>query len=244
MYITLQGLQPWQVFSSRQKKKVADPGLHSIPLIALGTGLLWFGWYGFNAGSQLHVDSVTGQAFLNTDIAASFAAFVWLCLAWWLEKKPKFVGLLTGAVAGLATITPAAGFVSTKSAVFIGSLSGIVCYFAVALKNKLKWDDALDVWGVHGVGGMLGIIMLGILGTTAINPDGTNGLIHGGGRFFGIELMAVLISSVYAFGFTYVMLWVINLFTRVRLTEEEEEKGLDLSLHGEEAYTFDSTPAK
>ena len=224
------------------KRKIADPGLHSIPLIALGTGLLWFGWYGFNAGSQLHVDSVTGQAFLNTDVAASFAAFTWLCLAWWLEKKPKFVGLLTGAVAGLATITPAAGFVSTKAAVIIGTLSGIVCYFAVSMKNKLHWDDALDVWGVHGVGGMLGIICLGIFGTITINPDGTNGLLHGGGVFFGKQLASVVISSIYAFVFTYVMLWLINKVTPVRSTAAEEEKGLDISLHGEEAYVFDAPP--
>src|SRR5205085_12581682 len=119
-------------------------------------------------------------AFLNTDIAASFAAVVWLLLAWWLEKKPKFVGLLTGAVAGLATITPAAGYVSLKAAVAIGILAGIVCYFTVALKNKLKWDDALDVWGVHGVGGMIGIIFLGIFGSVTINAAGSNGLLHGG----------------------------------------------------------------
>jgi len=222
------------------KRKIKDPGLHSIPLIALGTGLLWFGWYGFNAGSEFAVDSVTAQAFLNTDVAASFAAFTWLLLAWWLEKKPKFVGLLTGAVAGLATITPAAGFVSTRAAVIIGTLSGIVCYFAVALKNKLEWDDALDVWGVHGVGGLIGIIFLGIFGSVTINHTGSNGLLHGGSQFFLVQLIGVLISSVYAFVFTYGMLWIINLFTRVRLTQEEEEKGLDLSLHGEEAYTFDT----
>ncbi len=222
------------------KRKVADPGLHSIPLIALGTGLLWFGWYGFNAGSEFAVDPVTATSFLNTDVAASFAAFVWLLLAWWLEKKPKFVGLLTGAVAGLATITPAAGFVSSKSSVVIGIAAGIVCYFAVALKNKLGWDDALDVWGVHGVGGLLGVVMLGILGSVAINPSGSNGLIHGGTKFFGIQLLAVLISSVYAFVFTYAMLWLINRVTPVKVTEAEMEKGLDSTLHGEEAYAFDA----
>lgn len=222
------------------KRKVADPGMHSIPLIALGTGLLWFGWYGFNAGSEFAVDPVTATSFLNTDVAASFAAIVWLLLAWWLEKKPKFVGLLTGAVAGLATITPAAGFVSSKSSVVIGILAGIVCYFAVALKNKLGWDDALDVWGVHGVGGLLGVVMLGVLGSTAINPAGSNGLIHGGTGFFGIQMLAVLISSVYAFGFTYGMLWLINMFTPVKVTEAEATKGLDATLHGEEAYAFDA----
>jgi ammonium transporter, Amt family len=221
------------------RRKVADPGLHSIPLIALGTGLLWFGWYGFNAGSEFAVDSVTATAFLNTDVAASFAAVVWLLLSWWLEKKPKFVGLLTGAVAGLATITPAAGFVSSKASVVIGILAGVICYFAVAFKNKLKWDDALDVWGVHGVGGLLGIVCLGLFGSIAINPGGSNGLIHGGSAFFGVQLLAVVISSAYAFLFTYAMLWLINKFTPVKVTMEEEAKGLDTTLHGEEAYAFD-----
>lgn len=219
------------------RRKVIDQGLHSIPLIALGTGLLWFGWYGFNAGSEFAVDSITAVAFLNTDIAASFAATVWILLAWWIEKKPKFVGLLTGAVAGLATITPAAGFVTTTSAVIIGILAGVVCYFAVALKNKLGVDDALDVWGVHGVGGMFGIIMLGLLGSTAVNSNGANGLFFGDSSFFIKQIVTVVISSVYAFGFTWVMLWGINKITPVTLSKQEEEIGLDEILHGEHAYT-------
>jgi len=135
------------------RRRVADRGPHSIPLVALGTGLLWFGWYGFNAGSEFRVDPTTAVAFLNTDLAASFAAITWLALAWALEKRPSFVGLLTGAVAGLATVTPAAGYVSPVTAVIIGIAAGVVCYGAVAVKNRLRWDDALDVWGVHGVGG-------------------------------------------------------------------------------------------
>ena len=219
------------------KRKIVDQGLHSIPLIALGTGLLWFGWYGFNAGSEFAVDSVTANAFLNTDLAASFAAVVWILLAWWIEKKPEFVGLLTGAVAGLATITPAAGYVTTTSAVIIGILAGLVCYFAVALKNKLGWDDALDVWGVHGVGGMIGIILLGVFGTVAVNANGSNGLLYGDSGFFVKQILAVVISSIYAFGFTWVMLWIIDRITPVKLTRAEEEIGLDEILHGEHAYT-------
>ena len=218
------------------KRKISDPGLHSIPLIALGTGLLWFGWYGFNAGSEFGVDQITATAFLNTDVAASFAATVWILLAWWLEKKPKFVGFLTGAVAGLATITPAAGYVTVTSAVIIGILAGIVCYFAVALKNKLGWDDALDVWGVHGVGGMIGVIFLGIFATKAVNASGADGLLLGNTQFFGVQLLAILISSIYAFVFTYAMLWIINKITPVRMTASEEEQGLDDVLHGESAY--------
>lgn len=218
------------------RRKVMDSGPHSIPLVALGTGLLWFGWYGFNAGSEFRVDGVTAVAFLNTDVAASFAAMVWMLLDIFFTKKPKFVGLLTGAVAGLATITPAAGYVSPMTAVMIGCVSGFVFYGAVALKNKLKLDDALDVWGVHGVGGMLGIILLGVFASLAFNPAGTDGLISGNSSFFMKQVAAVLLSSVWAFGFTYGMLWLIDKFTRVRVTDADEEAGLDESLHGEEAY--------
>ncbi len=217
------------------KRKVAEQGPHSIPLVALGTGLLWFGWYGFNAGSELQVDGVTSLAFLNTDIAASFAAITWLIIEWNRAHKPRFVGLLTGAVAGLATITPAAAYVPIWAAALIGAVAGIVCYWAVELKNKLGWDDALDVWGVHGVGGALGIIMLGIFGELAINAKGANGLLHGGSAFFGKQVGAVAISSLYAFVFTYVMLWLINRVTVVR-TSEEQQSTLDESLHGETAY--------
>ena len=223
------------------KRNVKERGPHSIPLVALGTGLLWFGWYGFNAGSELRVDAITATAFLNTDVAASFAAITWLFLAWILEKKPKFVGLLTGSVAGLATITPAAGFVTVGDAAIIGIVSGIVCYYAVALKNKLHWDDALDVWGVHGVGGTIGIIMLGLFASSAINPMVTvNGLFIGGSwEFFIKQLVSVLAVGAYCFIFTYIMLKVINLITPVKVTKEEEEAGMDASLHGEIAYEED-----
>ncbi|MGH9486399.1 MAG: ammonium transporter [Terriglobales bacterium] len=218
------------------RRRVKEAGLHSIPMVALGTGLLWFGWYGFNAGSEMQVNSVTAVAFLNTDLAASFAAIAWLAVAWFRESKPKMLGLLTGAVAGLATITPAAGFVSPESAVVIGIAAGVVCFFAVDLKNRLQWDDALDVWGVHGVGGMLGIILLGVFASRAFNPSGANGLLHGNPAFFGKEVAAVVFSSIWAFVFTYVMLGVINKFTRVRVDPVSEQLGLDLALHGERAY--------
>jgi len=218
------------------RRRVSDPGPHSIPLVALGTGLLWFGWYGFNAGSELRVDAVTAVAFLNTDLAASFAAIAWLFTAWILEKRPSFLGLLTGAVAGLATVTPAAGYISPVAAVVIGLVSGVVCYGAVALKNRLQWDDALDVWGVHGVGGFLGILLLGVFATTAFNPNGTDGLLAGHPEFFLKQLVAVLGSSVWAFAFTYGMLWLIDRVARVRVAAEVEEAGLDAGLHHEEAY--------
>jgi ammonium transporter, Amt family len=217
------------------RRRVKDKGMHSIPLIALGTGLLWFGWYGFNAGSELRADRITALAFLNTDIAASFAAVTWMAIEWLRSRKPKFVGLLTGAVAGLATVTPAAGYVTPTTAVLIGLISGLVCYYAVALKNKLEWDDALDVWGVHGVGGVLGVVLLGVFASQSVNAAGANGLLHGGVTFFFKEVLAVAAAAVYAFVFTYGSLWLINKITPVRISEADEQ-GLDEALHGEQAY--------
>ena len=218
------------------RRRTADAGPHSIPLVALGTGLLWFGWYGFNAGSEFRVDSVTAIAFLNTDIAASFAAIVWLGLDAYYAKRPKFLGLLTGAVAGLATITPAAGYVSPVTAIIIGCAAGAVCYGAVALKNRFKLDDALDVWGVHGVGGSLGIVLLGIFASKAWNPAGADGLLAGNASFFLVEVGAVLLATAWSFVLTYGMLWLIDKATPVRVTAETEEGGLDQGLHGEVAY--------
>jgi len=216
------------------KRRDTQSPPNSIPLVAIGTGLLWFGWYGFNAGSELKVDAITTAAFLNTDVAASFAAITWLVIEWARDGKPKFVGLLTGAVAGLATITPAAGFVPLWAAIIIGISAGALCYFAVHLKNKWGWDDALDVWGVHGMGGVIGTIMLGVFASSAINNQ--SGLIEGNSAFFIKEVIAVVAASAYAFVFTYVMLIIINLITRVKVSDEQESAGLDSSLHGERAY--------
>jgi Amt family ammonium transporter len=219
------------------KRKVQDSGNHNIPLVAIGTGLLWFGWYGFNAGSELSVDPLTSIAFLNTDIAASFAGVAWLAISWIVEGKPKFVGLMTGAVAGLATITPCAGFVPLWSAPIIGIIAGAVCYIAVNFKNRMKWDDALDVWGVHGVGGVTGTILLGVFGSELINPVEKGGaLLNGNVHFFFTQIIAVTVASVYAFVFTYIMLVLINKITPVKVTESDETIGLDESQHGEIAY--------
>ena len=222
------------IYVGKSKDTVSPP--NSIPLIAIGTGLLWFGWYGFNAGSELDVDAITAQAFINTDVAASFAAVTWLIIEWTLIKKPKLVGLLTGAVAGLATITPAAGYVSLNSAVIIGITSGVVCYLAVHFKNKRGWDDALDVWGVHGVGGCLGTILLGVFAVKTVNATGDNGLLFGGTTFFIHEAVAVIAACIYAFVFTYFMLYIINFFTKVKVGEATETMGLDDAIHGEHAY--------
>ncbi len=222
------------IYIGKRRDRESTP--NSVPLIAIGTGLLWFGWYGFNAGSALDVNAVTGLAFLNTDVAASFAAITWLVIEWYLVKKPKFVGLLTGAVAGLATITPAAGFVSLPSACMIGITAGIVCYVAVHLKNKMGWDDALDVWGVHGIGGCLGTILLGVFASKGMNAAGADGLLYGGSSFLLKQIIAVVAACIYAFIFTYLMLILINMITPVKVSESDEDKGLDDSLHGEKAY--------
>lgn len=219
-------------YVGRRKDTISPP--NSIPLVAIGTGLLWFGWYGFNAGSELRVDAITTTAFLNTDVAASFAAITWLIIEWIREGKPKFVGLLTGAVAGLATITPAAGFVPIWAAILIGIAAGTVCYIAVHYKNRWGWDDALDVWGVHGIGGFLGTVLLGVFASEAIN--GQSGLIEGNSSFFFKEVVAVAAGAAYAFIFTYVMLIVINFITKVKVSESDEQLGLDAALHGEKAY--------
>ena len=159
-----------------------------------------------------------------------------MIVGWIMQKRPTFLGLLTGAVAGLATITPASGYVSPTTAVIIGIVSGIVCYFAVELKNKLKWDDALDVWGVHGVGGFLGIVLLGVFAEKAYNPAGADGLMLGNTHFFFLQLGATIFSSLWAFVFTLGMLWVIDKITPVKVTTETEMMGLDTGLHGEHAY--------
>jgi len=218
------------------ERRVKHDRPNNLPLVAIGTALLWFGWYGFNAGSELNVNRITALSFINTDLAASVGAVTWMCIEWFgSHKRPTFVGLLTGSVAGLATVTPAAGYITYESAFLIGILGSLVCYWAVQLKNRMGWDDALDVWGVHGVGGVVGTVLLGILGSKAINPNGADGLIFGGTDFFFKELIAVVGTSVYAYLFTYYMLVLINKITRVKVTAEEEEQGLDSIYHGEVA---------
>ena len=220
------------IYVGKRRGKPSPP--NSIPLVAIGTALLWFGWYGFNAGSELDLNGITTLAFLNTDIAASFAAITWLIIEWSREGKPKFVGLLTGAVAGLATITPAAGYVPVWAAIIIGISAGAFCYLAVQLKNRLGWDDALDVWGVHGMGGVFGTILLGVFASTAVNTQA--GLLEGNVMFFVKEIVAVVIAAAYGFFFTYLMLALINFITPVKVSEEDELAGLDYSIHREKAY--------
>lgn len=221
-------------YVGRRKQMKNEP--HSRPLMALGAGLLWFGWFGFNAGSALAVNSITVLAFVNTQIAAAFGSFVWMMWEWIKEGKPKLVGFLTGAVAGLVAITPAAGFVSVGSAAVIGAIASLICYYAVAMKNRMKWDDALDVWGVHGVGGIIGSIAVGIFASNSLNNAVPNGLLYGGVKFFVIQIIGVVVACTYAFIMTYILLMVVNKITPVKVNEEAQMLGLDLAHHGEIAY--------
>jgi Amt family ammonium transporter len=209
---------------------------HNITYVALGTGLLWFGWFGFNGGSALTANGLTSIAFVNTDISASLAMITWLFISWIHEGKPSMVGAMVGAVAGLVVITPAAGYVQPWASAVIGVITAFVCYGAVQLRMKFGWDDALDVWACHGVGGTLGTILTGVFAATAVN--GVSGLIEGNLHQFGVQLLAAVFVVVYAFGATWLILKIQNHFSSVRVPEDVEVKGLDEGLFGETAYTL------
>ena len=209
---------------------------HNITYVALGTGLLWFGWFGFNGGSALVANGLASLAFVNTDIVASIAMITWLFISWVHEGKPSLIGALIGSVAWLATITPAAGYIQPWSAAVIGVVTAFICYGAIQLRIKLNWDDALDVWGCHGVGGTLGVILTGVFAVSAIN--GVSGLIEGNLRQFGVQVLAAVIVIVYSFGITWLILKIQNHFVPVRLPDDVELIGLDESELGEKAYTL------
>ena len=218
------------------KRRVSEPEPHNIPFVVLGTALLWFGWFGFNAGSALAVNEITALAFLNTQIGGAFAGVTWMILDWKLKGKPTVVGFCVGAVAGLAAVTPAAGFVAPQSAMLIGILAGSIPYAAVIFRQKRNWDDALDVWGVHGIGGIVGMLALGLMATKAMNPAGADGLFYGNSSFFVKELVGVAVGIAWAFIATYLLLWAIDKVTPVRVSDADERSGLDSALHGETAY--------
>ena len=209
---------------------------HNVAFVGLGTGLLWFGWFGFNGGSALAANGIAAQAFVNTDIAASVAMCAWTAISWWRSTKPSVVGAFTGAVAGLACITPCAGYVPTWAAFVIGLLAGCVCYLAVEFRNHMKWDDALDVWAAHGVGGLLGSILLGVFAYLAVNAAGQNGLAAGNAAFFGKQVAASLLVGAYAFAVTWLILKILNRFEPVRVPDDIEQVGLDTEMEERQAY--------
>ncbi len=209
---------------------------HNLPLTVLGAGLLWFGWFGFNAGSALAADNIAVLAFMNTHLAAGLAALSWTMAEWVFQGKPTTLGAVSGAVAGLVAITPAAGFVPVWSSIIIGLLAGVICYLAVLLKPKLGYDDALDVVGVHGVGGFFGALITGVFASTAVNPSGANGLLFGNAKQLLIQAIGASAAVIYCFVLSYVLFKLIDAILGLRVEKEAEIQGLDLTEHGESGY--------
>ncbi len=207
---------------------------HDVRLVVLGAGLLWFGWFGFNGGSALAANGLAANAFVVTNTAAGMAALTWVTMSWLHKGTPSVVGAAAGGVAGLVAITPAAGFVDASAAIIIGFAAGTVCYGAILLRERLKVDDALDVWAVHGVGGTIGALLTGVFAVAAVN--GASGLIEGNAGQVGKQFVAVASVWIYSGLVTFIILKVIDLTIGLRVGEEEEEAGLDASQHGETAW--------
>ncbi|OGV62815.1 MAG: ammonia channel protein [Lentisphaerae bacterium RIFOXYB12_FULL_65_16] len=211
---------------------------HNLPFAVLGAGLLWFGWFGFNAGSALAADNIAVSAFLATHAAGAVAGLTWSILDWIRFGKPTTLGMITGAVAGLAAVTPGAGYVNLTGALWIGSGSGVICWMAVtAVKAKYDYDDSLDAFGVHGIGGLWGSLAVGLFATTQVNPAGANGLFYGNPHLLLIQAKAVLVCSAYAFVASWAVFRLVDLVIPLRVTEHEERVGLDLTQHREAGYT-------
>ncbi len=209
---------------------------HNLPMTMLGTGLLWFGWFGFNGGSALSADGVAATAFVATHLGAMAGMTSWSFMELKDIGKPTTLGAASGAIAGLATITPTAGFVGPNAAIIIGLIAGVVCYWAVNLKTKLKLDDSLDVIGIHGVGGIAGTFLLGIFASKSVNPNGVNGLLAGNISQLGYQSLGIVAVSLYAFVVSWLLLKAVDSSMGLRLSEEGEVKGLDEAEHSERAY--------
>jgi Amt family ammonium transporter len=223
------------------KRKVYEGELtqpNNLTMTLTGAAMLWFGWFGFNAGSALTSGGLATSAFTATHISAASAAVAWLFAEWLHNGKPTVLGAASGAVAGLVAITPASGFVGPLSAMIIGLCAGVLCYFAIGLKTKFGYDDSLDVVGVHGVGGAFGALATGLFASTAINPYGNNGLFFGNFSLLGIQALSVVAAVIYSFAISWVILKVLDLTIGIRVKEEDEKDGLDLSQHGESGYSF------
>lgn len=229
------GLVTALVLGKRKNMKTAAP--HQIPLTVLGAGILWFGWFGFNAGSALTLgDGVAMTAFITTNTAAAAAALAWLICEWIIAGKPTALGAASGLVAGLVSITPAAGFVTPNAAILIGLAGGMICFFSVSImKKKFGYDDALDAFGCHGIGGTWGGIATGLFATTSVNKLGANGLFFGG-DLLGKQLIAIGATWLFSIVVTFIILKVVDLTMGLRVKEDDEAIGLDIACHGEEAY--------
>jgi len=226
------------VIGKRKNLNHHVPAPHNLPFVVMGTGLLWFGWFGFNAGSALAANGLAVNAFVVTHTAAAAAGLSWALIEWMRNGKPTLFGVASGVVAGLVAITPAAGFVSVIPAIIIGALVSVFCFFAVtAIKPKLGYDDSLDAFGVHCVGGIWGALATGLFASKAVNPAGNDGLFFGNPGLFIIQLKAVLITVAYSFVVTFIIYKVVDVLMGVRVNEKDELVGLDLSQHHERAYT-------
>jgi Amt family ammonium transporter len=227
----------WVLGKRITHKTGEDVEPHDIPMVVLGCALLWFGWFGFNAGSALAANGLAVSAFVNTNTAAAMAALTWLTLSWAHKGTPSVAGATAGAVAGLVAITPAAGYVTPAASIIIGLLVSLVCYSAVQLRDRMKVDDALDVWAVHGVGGTVGALCTGLFATTQINAGAANGLFYGNPGQLWIQTIAVAAAWGFSAVMTFIILKIVNIFVPLRVSEKEEAMGLDLSQHSEVAYS-------
>jgi len=211
---------------------------HNLPMTVTGAGLLWFGWFGFNAGSALAANGLAANAFVVTHVASAAAALSWITIEWMHRGRPTTLGAASGAVAGLVAITPGSGFVGPASALIIGALAGIICYGGILLKSRLGYDDSLDVVGIHGLGGTWGALATGLFASTLINPNGANGLFFGNPAQLWIQFITVIATATFAFVMTSIILKVVDVIVGLRVTEEDEERGLDISQHNETGYSF------
>ncbi|WP_349346294.1 ammonium transporter [Priestia megaterium] len=220
------------------KRKNADAAApHNLPLTLLGGMLIWFGWFGFNVGSSLTINSVAMTAFINTNTAAATGIIGWLVVEWIINKKPTLLGAVSGAIAGLVAITPACGFVTPFASIVIGFIGGAVCFWGIfSLKKKIGYDDALDAFGLHGIGGTWGGIATGLFATTSVNDAGANGLFYGDPSLLWKQLVAIVATYLFVGIATFIIVKVVGLIVSLRTTQEEETLGLDITLHGERAY--------
>jgi Amt family ammonium transporter len=225
------------VLGARQGYGTEYMAPHNLPMTMLGTGLLWFGWFGFNAGSALGANDTAVAAFLATHVAASVGALAWMTVEWLHRGAPTVLGLASGAVAGLATITPGAGYVGLAAALVIGLAAGGLSYVAINWKGRLGYDDSLDVVGIHGVGGILGILGTGLFASKTVNAGGADGLFFGNPSFLGIQILVVLTVGAFCAVMTYGVLKIVDRVVGLRISQEEERMGLDLSQHDERAYS-------
>lgn len=232
------GLVAAYVIGKRKGHGIEPMSPHNRTLTVIGAALLWFGWFGFNAGSALSAGGLATAAFVNTNISASASTLAWILIEWWHRGKPTLLGAVSGSIAGLVAITPASGYVGPISAIIIGSAAAAFCYSAVILKPRLGYDDSFDVFGIHAVGGTWGALATGLFASTAINPSGLDGLFYGNPPLIGIQAIAIVATYIYVSVYTFVILKIVDLIIGLRVDEESESIGLDYTQHRESGYNL------